>query len=131
MRAKWGLIDMRWLPYGKIIDGGLKSLKSIINELKKNLLKKKKYIIEMKKINLILLMHLKSGTKKQKQKSSCVDTIASISKRNLDIIHGNQNLRRIRSKKKQQQNPLLYKKNSSSIHYYNKYKFRKSGAVQQ
>ena len=55
-------------------------------------------------------MHLKSGTKKQKQKSSCVDTNASISKRNLDIIHGNQNLRRVRSKKKQQQNPLLYKK---------------------
>ena len=47
MKAKWGLIDMKFVPYGEIIDGGLKSLKSIINELKKNLLKKK-YIIEMK-----------------------------------------------------------------------------------
>ena len=47
MKDKWGLIDMKFVQYGEIIDGGLNSLKSIIKELKKNLLKKK-YIIEMK-----------------------------------------------------------------------------------
>ena len=48
MKAKWELIDMKFVPYGKIIDGGLNSLKSIINKLQRNLLKKEKYIIEMK-----------------------------------------------------------------------------------
>ena len=48
MKAKWELIEIKFVPYGKIIDDGLNSLKSIIKELQRNLLKKKKYIIEMK-----------------------------------------------------------------------------------
>ena len=53
-------------------------------------------------------MFLKSPTKKQR--SSCVDTKASISKRNLKVIHGDQNLRRVRSKKR----------SSRILYYYTK-----------
>jgi hypothetical protein len=45
MKAKWEVIDMKFVPYGKILDGGLNSLKSKINELKRNLLPKKFKII--------------------------------------------------------------------------------------
>ena len=45
MKNKWEVIDMKFVQYGKILDGGLNSLKSKINELKMNLLAKKFKII--------------------------------------------------------------------------------------
>ena len=108
---KWEVIDMKFVPHEKILDEDLKLLKSKINELEKKL--PEKFEIKMKET--VLLMVLASPT--EKKRWSCVATKASISKRNLDIIHGDQNLRRTRSKKKEvaassiiqkkQQYPLL------------------------
>ena len=94
MIDKWEVIDMKFLPHGKILDEDLKLLKSKINELEKKL--PEKFEINMKET--VLLIFLASPT--EKQRWSCVATKASISKRSLDIIHGDQNLRRTRSKKK-------------------------------
>ena len=46
MDAKWEIIDMKFVPNGKILDDGLKSLKSKINELKRNLQRKFEIIIK-------------------------------------------------------------------------------------
>ncbi len=69
MKAKWEVIDMKFVPYGKIIDDGLNSLKSTINELQRNLLKKKKkYIIEMKETESYTPYASKIWDKKTKTK---------------------------------------------------------------
>ena len=120
MKAKWGLIDMKFVQYGEIIDGGLKSLKSIINELKKNLLKKKKYIIEMKETESYTPYASKIWDEKTKTKEFLC---------RYKRIDFEKKLRHHSWKPKKSSSRILYytKKSSSSIHYYNKYKFRKSG----
>jgi hypothetical protein len=127
MDAKWEEIDLKFGPNGTTLDDGSKLLRSIINELMLIRMLTKKFEITMKTtasytpyVKILLML---------KSRSSCADTKASISKRNLDIIHGNQNLRRVRNKKRTSR--ILYCTKKSSSILYNNYKFRKSGAVQQ
>ena len=111
MDAKCEEIDLKFGPNnGTTLDDGLKLLRSIINELMLIRMLTKKFEFAMKAtasytpyVKILLML---------KSRSSCADTKASISKRNLDnIIHGNQNLRRVRSKKR-----------TSRILYYTKKK---------
>ena len=75
---------MKFVPNGKTLDDGLKLLKSKIIELKENLSKKFENTMKATESNTPYVFKISD----EKQRSSCVDTKASISKRNLKIIHG-------------------------------------------
>ena len=96
MKAKWEVIDMNFVPNGRILDDDLKLLRSKINELKRNLQKKFEIIIKETASNTPYVLSISDG----KTKIVLCRYKSSNFEKELDIIHRNQTLRRVWSRKK-------------------------------
>jgi hypothetical protein len=131
MEAKREEINLKFGPNGTTLDDGLKILRSIINELKRNL--PKKFEITMKATGsntpyvskILVIENEKTKTKESLCRYKNIDFEKELRH------HSWKPKPQARKKqiKEVAESSIIQK--STSIHYYINYKFRKSGAVQQ
>ncbi len=113
MIDKWEVIDMKFVPHGKILDEDLKLLKSKINELEKKL--PEKFEIKMKET--VLLMFLASPTEKKKMVLCRYKSIDF--EKELRHHPWRPKPHAHKKQKRRSSSILYYTKKNSSILYYN------------
>jgi hypothetical protein len=126
MKDKRDLVDVKFNQYGRTLDEGIISLKSIINELESNLPRKFKIITKETGSNTPYASKICDEKTKTKE-FLCRYKRIDFEK---ELKHHSWKPKpqaRKKQKKAAAESSTIQKKSSSSIHYYNKYKFRKSG----